>query len=267
LFWDDGFAIFGFILVAVVGALWQYAARDMYYTLDVESGIEAFEADFFDRLHRWLMVSMIAELFFYTSLVSIKLSFLMFFRRLDTNVNYLKWLWWPTLFFTLATYFISVGNQKYKCEIGSTETIIGECNSPDSISFIYVTLRLNCAFDVLSDFLSMIHLPYVPCETKVLNIFANTMMRYLVMLEPFILLWNVRMRLARKLAFVGLFSLSLVTMIIATVRAADLNVTRRPDGQIDNTYLWLWSAIEASVGKQSYLINPTRLRRHLLSDL
>jgi hypothetical protein len=40
-------------------------------------------------------------------------------------------------------------------------------------------------------------------------------------------------------------------MVIATTRAADIDVTRRPDGQIDNTYLWMWSAIEPPVGKDS----------------
>ncbi|KAK3682776.1 hypothetical protein B0T22DRAFT_484798 [Podospora appendiculata] len=222
LFVDDYLAAFAFLLVATTGALWQWvAAGDMYYVLDVEAGARPFAPDVFDRLHRWLAVTLVVELFFYTSLVAVKLSLLFFFRRLDANVNSQKWLWWSTLAFTLATYFISVGNVDYKCLTGSVETQLGYCNTPDVIAYIGITLKVNCVLDVFSEFL--------------------------IMLQPIILLWNVRIRLAKKVAFIGLFSLSIATMAIATARAADIDVTRRPDGQIDNTYLWLWSGIEPPV--------------------
>ncbi|KAM4058886.1 hypothetical protein HRG_014080 [Hirsutella rhossiliensis] len=48
----------------------------------------------------------------------------------------------------------------------------------------------------------------------------------MVMLLPITLLWNVRIKWAKKLAFLGLFSLTVVTMIIATVRVADINSTK-----------------------------------------
>jgi hypothetical protein len=35
LFLDDGFAIFAGCLIITTGGLWQWAARDMYWTLDV----------------------------------------------------------------------------------------------------------------------------------------------------------------------------------------------------------------------------------------
>ncbi|KAK0634374.1 hypothetical protein B0T17DRAFT_611398 [Bombardia bombarda] len=221
LFVDDYLAIFAFLLVAATGALWQWASRDMYWVGNVESGIEPFEMDFFDRMHRWLNVTLAVELFFYTSLVTVKLSLLFFFRRLGTNVNHFQWFWWPTLLFTVAIYLISVGTVEYSCLVGSTENIIGECTGPEKKHFITISLQVNCVFDVFSEFM--------------------------IMVLPIFLLWNVRIRQAKKFAFFGLFSLSLVTMAIATARAADIDKTRRPDGQIDNTYLWLWSAIEPPV--------------------
>ncbi len=70
------------------------------------------------------------------------------------------------------------------------------------------------------------------------------------MLIPFTLLWNVRMRWQKKLAFAGIFSLSIITMVIATVRAADVSATKWVTGQNDPTYLWLWSAVEPCIGKE-----------------
>lgn len=75
------------------------------------------------------------------------------------------------------------------------------------------------------------------------------------MVLPIVLLWNVRIRWSKKIAVLGLFSLSLVTIAIAIVRVADINATRRPDGNEDVSFLWLWSAIEPAVGKRKSLKN------------
>lgn len=66
---------------------------------------------------------------------------------------------------------------------------------------------------------------------------------------PVVLLWNVQMHLGRKLAFIGLFSLSLVTVAVAIARAAILGATKWANGLHDPTYLWLWSAVEPCIGK------------------
>ena len=50
------------------------------------------------------------------------------------------------------------------------------------------------------------------------------------------------------MALIGLFSLSLITMAVATARAADLSATMWVNGLHDPTYLWLWSAIESCIG-------------------
>lgn len=69
-----------------------------------------------------------------------------------------------------------------------------------------------------------------------------------VMLLPMLLLWNTKIRRAKKLAILGLFSLSIITIIISIVRVASIALTLRPDGNLDSTYLWLWSSIEPCVG-------------------
>lgn len=134
--------------------LWQYAARDMYYILNVNAGVAPIEADFFARMRRWLVISCVVEIFFYTILIMFKLSMLFFFKRLGTSVDRFNYLWWPILLFSLSTFFVSIGDVEYKCLFGDLNTITVYCNSPSAISFLRVTLNVNAALDVLSDFLS-----------------------------------------------------------------------------------------------------------------
>jgi hypothetical protein len=54
------------------------------------------------------------------------------------------------------------------------------------------------------------------------------------------------------LAFAGLFSLTIITMIIAIVRAAGVSAAKWENNQNDPTYLWLWSAVEACIGAFRY---------------
>ncbi|RYC55255.1 hypothetical protein CHU98_g10949 [Xylaria longipes] len=232
VFWDDVFAIASFILVSVSAALWQWAARDMYYVLDVEAGLDTYHPDFVSRAQRWLLVSLIIYLLFYTSLFLIKLSFLYFFRRLGQGIDFYQYFWWPIMFASLVTFIVSISDTRYQCLAGSTDFIFANCNQPAEINKTNATLRANASLDIISDFLTM--------------------------LLPAVLLWNVRIPTTKKLAVLGLFSLSLFTIAIAAVRVGDLDTTRRPDGQDDVTLLWFWSSIEASVDTYRQMIARIR---------
>lgn len=56
------------------------------------------------------------------------------------------------------------------------------------------------------------------------------------------------MKFKNKMALIGLFSASVITMAIAIARAADLSATMWVNGTHDPTYVWLWSAIEPCIG-------------------
>ncbi|KAF3020108.1 hypothetical protein E8E14_005596 [Neopestalotiopsis sp. 37M] len=218
---DDFFISFAYVLVVITASLWQWNASEMYYILNVNAGLAAAEADIWPRTRRWLLVSFLVELFFYTTLILFKLSMLFFFRRIGTIARTFKYIWWPVLIFSLCTYVAAAGNIGHKCLFGNLETITVYCNSPSGTSHLKITLDVNCALDVLSDFL--------------------------IMLIPFYLLWNVRIRLAKKIAFLGIFSLSIVTMGIAIARATEVGATQKSNGLIDSTYLWFWSALQSSL--------------------
>jgi hypothetical protein len=155
IYWDDGFIIFAELLILITAGLWQWAAKFMFYVLDAESGIVTLGPQLFPDLRAWLNVQLIAELFFYTTLVLVKLSFLFFFKRLGQNVMGQKYIWWPVLVFCLVVYVISIGNVQYKCYSSSLEVVATYCASVEANNFTMATLRANMALDVFSDFLSM----------------------------------------------------------------------------------------------------------------
>lgn len=128
----------------------------MYYVLKISAGVTAPGADFFPRLTSFARVQFAVELFFHTTLFAVKLSFLFFFRRLGQRVQGQQYIWWPVLFFSVASYAVSVGDIQYACELGPAETLVTYCNSASATNYTAATLKINCALDVFSDFLSML---------------------------------------------------------------------------------------------------------------
>lgn len=158
LYLDDWLAIFAWILVFITTALWQWKAADMYYILDVSAGLATVDAEFFSRIVPFARMQLVVNLFFYTTLVAIKFSFLFFFRRLSQRVHGQQYVWWSVMLLTVASYLVSVGDIEYECELGSAETLVTYCNSAAATTFTTDTLKANCALDVLSDFLSTLKL-------------------------------------------------------------------------------------------------------------
>ncbi|KAF7527350.1 hypothetical protein G7054_g10481 [Neopestalotiopsis clavispora] len=222
LYWDDALVVFSWLLSLATATTWQWAAKDMYYIMNVQAGKATYEASrYLVALRVWLSASLIAAVFFYTGLLLVKLSFLVFFRRLGKIIYIFKYIWWPVLIVTLGSYFSAIGNANYKCLGGTIEQITVVCQRKKELDFTANILKANAALDVLTDLL--------------------------IMLLPTFLVWNTQIRQSKKLALVGLFSLSIITIVIAITRAVMVDSERRPDGNPDVTWLWFWSAVEPSV--------------------
>ncbi|KAI8623585.1 hypothetical protein F5Y19DRAFT_481500 [Xylariaceae sp. FL1651] len=224
LFWDDGFAIFAWSLALATAILWQVEASNMYYSLNVAAGLvlPGSASEIETRLLRYVHSEFAALLLYYSTICTIKLSYLFFFHRLGSNIDRFNRMWWPILLFVLATYFIMLGTYPYACSTTTSIAYIStQCDSASFNHYTTIILDLSCVLDVVSDFL--------------------------ILIIPFTLLWNVRIRRAKKVAFLGIFSVSVITMVIAIVRTADANATKVSGGQFDPTFLYLWSAVEACV--------------------
>ena len=59
------------------------------------------------------------------------------------------------------------------------------------------------------------------------------------------MLWHVRIPLRQKLILIGIFSVTVVVMIIAIIRTA---IIKLENGYIDLSWLYVWSSVEVSTG-------------------
>lgn len=98
--------------------------------------------------------SLVVFVFFYTSLLAVKVSFLLFFKRLGQNVRWQKFLWWCVLAFTVTTYLVSIGIIPYRCLAVGIEELLSQCSSEWDANFRQITIKFNAAMDVLTDVMS-----------------------------------------------------------------------------------------------------------------
>lgn len=209
----------------------------MYYIMAVSAGLELPGEGFAPLAESYFKSTVAVIVLFYSSLWSIKISFLLFFRRLGKNVRGQKVVWWPVFGFTLATYFACIGTIQYPCLVSSFAYLAANCSTPAATSFQQVTLKLNCTWDVITD-----------CSSESTGpLLWDAADNPTVMLIPILMLRGVQMRWRRKAALTGIFSLVVITMIFAIVRTAVVGSTNTT--QPDSSWLYMWSAIEASVGR------------------
>ena len=156
---DDGFVIFAWVLALLTAIDWQIVAGFMYQFIAITRGqLWPPPATFVDDSERYFTGSAVFIIFFYTSLWAVKISFLLFFKRLGLNVRRQKVLWWCVFAFTIATYLSCIGNIQYSCLVVPLAELVKHCSNDWEINFQQTTLKFNCAVDVLTDLMSNVRL-------------------------------------------------------------------------------------------------------------
>lgn len=113
---DDGLVLFSWISLLINASLWQIGQDALYMIVAVSSGqLYPPPTDFGSRTEGFLRTIVAVFVFFYTGLWSIKLAFLLFFKRLSQNVRHQDKFWWVVLSLTAATYVVGVGTIDYPC--------------------------------------------------------------------------------------------------------------------------------------------------------
>lgn len=154
LFVDDVFVILALIMTFASAILWQTYAKFMFQLLAVAYGSQPgpnFATDF----EHYSKASAAVVILFYSTLWAIKISFLIFFKRLGKNVRQQKLLWWSIFGFTMATYFASIGVIPYSCFVDSLDEVLRNCSTKSATRFQELAIKLNCLWDVLTDFMSL----------------------------------------------------------------------------------------------------------------
>ncbi|KAH7339205.1 hypothetical protein BKA66DRAFT_54266 [Pyrenochaeta sp. MPI-SDFR-AT-0127] len=221
LFWDDFFVVLAWVLLIIIAVLGIVFRDDMREVRSVLSGEKwPPSAQFPSIFERFLRVGVAMVILFYTSLWSIKIGFLIFFRRLGTRkIRSLKIQWNLVFTITLLSYVACFLVLPFKCLGGSFSGRIAErC---DRRNRAIISLAVGCALDILDDLL-------------VLSI-------------PFTILSQVRLALKQKLVLFGIFSLVLVTIGFAVVRAK-MSITRQTEGlMVDMAWNLIWGSLEAGI--------------------
>ena len=85
----------------------------------------------------------------------VKLNFLLFFRRLSTNIPKFAIMWWAVLLFTVAGTMAQIGMQQFGCFFGSTDYIFSQnCAGEKALRRIFFNAIFSAATDALSDIFS-----------------------------------------------------------------------------------------------------------------
>ncbi|KAL8962936.1 MAG: hypothetical protein Q9183_005076, partial [Haloplaca sp. 2 TL-2023] len=120
---DDCLVIFSWVLLLASSALWQVQSVNLYDLYAVQSGEKPLTLGFIDTNTQLLRSLTPFAILFYTCLWVIKLSFLLFFRRLGLNVRGQKMWWWCVLVITVLTWVATIADNNYKCSLEPIEFI------------------------------------------------------------------------------------------------------------------------------------------------
>ena len=111
---DDLFVYFATVLVISMGVLYTLITGFMFDLALVSSGEMLPTPQFAERATFFLKAQFAIILLFWTSLWSVKYSFLMFYKKLFTGLS-LRW-WWTVCVFTLLAYIGCWITQLTSCE-------------------------------------------------------------------------------------------------------------------------------------------------------
>ena len=121
LFIDDAFVLLAWLLLVTYAALWQWMESSLYLSIAVASGqvpLQRLPPNFTTEAEKFLHATFVSYSFFYTSLWSVKVSFLLFFRKFGNHIRSQRIIWWCVAAFTMASYFVCFGLMSTKCLIG-----------------------------------------------------------------------------------------------------------------------------------------------------
>ncbi|KAH7074562.1 hypothetical protein BKA63DRAFT_566231 [Paraphoma chrysanthemicola] len=229
-FWDDFFAVFAGCISLAISTVVTVYSKVTFDMILIGADRLPFPPNVKTITMEYTRVFAAIPMIFYVGLWSIKLAFLLFFRRLGTrNIQSLHRWWWFVATFTITSFFLCFATLPYRCTLVSFEVVASpECQT-QGLSF--VSMKVNCALDVLTD--------------------------VLIMTIPFLILRRIRISTRQLLALSMIFSLVIITILFAVLRATLTTVGVKQ--QIDPIWVYMWTSIELNVGKTLFLRDRNRV--------
>ncbi|KAI0184115.1 hypothetical protein EV127DRAFT_399380 [Xylaria flabelliformis] len=157
----------------------------------------------------------------------IKLNFLLFFRRLGSNVRIYNILWWCILAINIAATVGLIADEDFGCFFGDIGYVFSSaCTDKEALFAINARLISSSAIDAITDIL--------------------------VFMFPVIILWRSRVNLRQKLILTIIFSLVFFTIAVTIVRGTIFTTVYSSAGtengkEVELSFAWFWYYIEFSV--------------------
>ncbi|CAL3968565.1 unnamed protein product [Diplocarpon coronariae] len=225
LFWDDIFAVLGIIFLTGVAALNQAARDSTYLLIALEEGhkpapqyknlkdINAAEVH-----HKYMLFFLV--MVFYLTLWSVKISLLLFYRRLLVGLNgYMRW-WWIVMWFTIASLLASTLSNFLSCIPLSRRFDLhpgASCTAANGINSTWIASTMDISSDIF------------------------------IALLPIRLLIGLRIPARQKIGIGAVFSLGAVVICFASIRLVEVLETIAPGNPTRYVSLLLWTILETTV--------------------
>ena len=125
MFADDALVVLAWLLLLTTAVLWSIEKGALHLQYDVTNGVVALTPDVSKKLRDFNWSATALEISFYLCLWSIKLSFMIFVRRLGEKVTGLRLFWWVVTGLVVISFFTCIGVVPYRCLIPPLEVLNG----------------------------------------------------------------------------------------------------------------------------------------------
>lgn len=146
--------VFALGMLLSVAGLGQAYLKDIYTLVAVSNHEMMPDPNFPKEAQRGLRAFGITMVLLYLGIWAIKLSFLLFFKRLGTRITAYLIFWWAVLIVTVACGAASIGTMQYHCLFGHINDTLVICSEYSTLKHTYNLFKVSCILDVASDVLS-----------------------------------------------------------------------------------------------------------------
>lgn len=130
LYADDFFVLTAWIMLLANSITWQTQQAALYDSFKLSKGQLQPTADMLAAEQSLLRANLAVLILFLFCLWSVKISLLVFFRRLGHQVRGQKIWWWFVVGSTILTWAICISVLPYRCLLGSADYILSEFTKP-----------------------------------------------------------------------------------------------------------------------------------------
>ncbi|KAI9894310.1 MAG: hypothetical protein M1814_003066 [Vezdaea aestivalis] len=210
---DDYLVILAMILTIALKIVYHFGLISLLEVQDLTIR-QMYGSTYFKVGRRYMKLQLAGSYVYWTTIWTIKLSVLAFFKRLGNNIKSMEILWWFTMVFTILSYIGSLISYQFFCHSFG----ILDCIAAKNIRLALLSFRFSTTVDIISDFF--------------------------IILLPVFLLWNVQIPLKKKLVLISLLCASFIIMGAAGIRFAVVN---RKNALPAPQWNAVWCSVEVGV--------------------